>query len=63
MMEGAKMGRDMVNRAKWEKQNIKRYVINLNKAKFGDVIEYLEKQPNKQEYLIGLIQKDMKDTN
>ena len=56
------MGRDMENRAKWEKQNIKRYVINLNKTKFNDVIEHLERQPNKQEYLINLIKKDMKNT-
>ena len=56
------MGRDMENNAKWRKENIKRYEFTLNKTNEKDVMEYLDTKPNKREYLINLIRKDMEDT-
>lgn len=60
-MDGVKiMGRDMENNAKWRKEKIRRYSFTLNVEKDKDVYEYFEKQPNKRDYLISLIKKDMK---
>lgn len=52
--------RDMDNFYDWKRKNIKRYEINLNKETDKEVIEHLDKIPNKKQYLIELIKKDMK---
>ena len=57
-----KMGRNMENNAKWRKENIRRIVVNLNKVNQADVIEHLDKQVNKQAYIIDLIRKDMEES-
>ncbi len=60
-MDGVKiMGRDMEKLYAWRKENIKRYSFELNKTTEKEVFEHLEKQPNKRDYLISLIKKDMK---
>lgn len=54
------MGRDMENRAKWEKTNLRSYNFKLHRVNDEDVIRHLEKIPNKRDYIIGLIRDDMK---
>jgi hypothetical protein len=54
------MGRDMENRAKWEKENLRSYNFKLHKVNDEDIIKHLEKQPNKRDYIIGLIRKDIR---
>lgn len=54
------MGRDMENDAKWRKENLVQYILRLNKTNEKDVYEWLAKQPNRRQYLINLIRKDMK---
>ena len=46
---------------KWRKESIKRVEFYLHKELDKDVLEWLEKQPNKREFLIGLIRKDMNE--
>ena len=58
---GTEMGRDMENRKRWEKEYLRSYTFKVNKNTDADVIEYLEKIPNKRAYLIELIRKDMKE--
>ena len=58
---GDKMGRDLENRQKWEKENLRQYTVKVNKNTERDVYEYLEKIPNKRAYIIELIRKDMKE--
>ena len=58
--EDTKMGRDMENDAKWRRENLVQYILRLNKNNEKDVLEWLNKQPNKRQYLIELIRKDMK---
>ena len=60
MSEDKKVGRDMDNHAQWEKDNLRSFTFKLNRDKEKDVIEYLESIPNRREYLIELIRKDMK---
>ena len=43
---------------KWRKESIKRIEFYLHKENDKDVLEWLEKQPNKREYLINLIKAD-----
>ena len=45
---------------KWRKESIKRIEFYLHKELDKDTLEWLEKQPNKREYLINLINADMK---
>lgn len=45
---------------KWRKENVKRYEFYLNKSVNKTAYEHLEKQPNKREYLIKLIENDAK---
>lgn len=54
-----KMGRDAENYAKWQKDNLKSYTFKLNKTTDGEIINWLDAKPNKRDYLIGLIRKDM----
>ena len=44
---------------KWRKESIKRVEFYLHKELDKDVLEWLEKQPNKREYIISLLRKDM----
>ena len=53
------MGRDKDHNYAWRKENLKRCDFYLNRTNDKEVIEHLEKQPNKREYLIRLIQEDM----
>lgn len=55
------MGRDLENRQKWEKENLRQYTVKVNKNTERDVYEFLEKIPNKRAYIIELIRKDMKE--
>ena len=56
------MGRDMENHALWEKENLRQINLKLNKVTDKDVLDHIEKQPNKRDYLIKLIRKDMDET-
>ena len=56
------MGRDMDNLYKWRKENIKKIILDLNKTTDKDVLDHLDKQPNKKEYLIGLVRKDIEES-
>lgn len=56
------MGRDMERNYSWRKENLKRVDFYLNKKNESDVIEHLDKQPNRREYLINLIRKDIEET-
>ena len=44
----------------WRKKNLKRIAFDLNLTTDREVYEHLEKQPNKRQYLIGLILEDIK---
>lgn len=44
---------------KYEKANIRRYTIKINKATESDIFAHLEKISNLQGYIKGLIRKDM----
>jgi len=57
--EDKSVGRDKENYTKWRKNNLKQIPLKLNVVTDKDVIEHLEKQPNKREYIIKLIRKDM----
>ena len=59
--EVLKMGRDMANRSKWVKSNIIRYVVDLNRSNEKDIIDKLESVPNKKQYIISLIKKDIEN--
>lgn len=54
------MGRDMDKRLKWERDNIRRYIINVHKTNDKDVYNKLESEPNKRAYILNLIREDIK---
>ncbi len=54
------MGRDLKNFARWEKENLRRFALKLNRKTEADVIEHLEKQSNIRQYLIDIIRQDIK---
>ena len=58
---GQKMGRDVENDRKWRKASLFRYEINLNRENDKEVLDVFEKIPNKRQYLISLIKKDMEE--
>lgn len=58
---GTEMGRNAEKDKEWRRQNQKQCHFYLNRVTDKDVLEYLEKQPNRREYLIALIRKDMKE--
>lgn len=45
---------------KYIKEKIRRFVLNANRNTEPDLVEYLEKQENLQQYLRDLIRADMK---
>ena len=53
------MGINLENRAKWEKEILRRFVITLNRNHDMDMIEFLESKDNVRQYLMNLIRKDM----
>jgi len=61
MTEGLNMGRDKDNMYKWRKQNQKRFEFYINRESDPEVLEWFELQPNKRQYLIDLIRKDMNE--
>lgn len=46
---------------KYQQQSVKRVPIEFNRTTEADLIEHLDKQPNKKAYIKGLIQEDMKN--
>lgn len=54
------MGRDKTKNYEWRKANLKRCDFYLNKTNDKDVIDHLDKQANKREYIINLIREDIK---
>lgn len=55
------MGRDEENRKKWFKDNVFRYVLDLNRAVNKNVIEKLESVPSKKQYIVSLIEQDIEN--
>ena len=53
------MGRGLDNDRKWRKDNLRQFVLRLNRTKEQDVIGHLETKENLRRYLINLIRKDM----
>lgn len=47
-------------RTAWVRENTKRILVRINVNKEKDVVEWIEKIPNKQGYIISLIKADMK---
>lgn len=43
----------------WDKENRVRVTLNIKKSKDSDILEWLESKPNKSDYVIALIRKDM----
>ena len=46
---------------KWRKESIKRVEFYLHKELDKDVLEWLQEHPNKREYIIALLRKDMNE--
>lgn len=51
---------DLEKNKNWYKKNIRRYSFTLNRTYDKDVLEQLEKQPNKRLYIMNLIRQDIK---
>ena len=45
--------------AKWQKENVRKYLIRINRGKYPDVIAKLEAVDSVQGYIISLIQADL----
>lgn len=45
--------------ASYQKENLQRVVVKLNKTHDADIIQHLDRQPNKQGYIKALIKADM----
>lgn len=54
------MGRDIDNQKKWMRDNLKSYNFRVNRVTESDVMEHLDKQPNKRGYIIRVIRGDIK---
>lgn len=52
---------DMRSAMKYQKAHIRRVVLNLNDRTDADIIEYLEKHPNKAKTLKMIIREAMKE--
>ena len=59
MAEDKDMGRDMENLDKWRKQVQKRFEFYINKETDADILEWFEQIPNKRQYILELLRKDM----
>lgn len=58
-MTPEKKHQQVIRATKWRKENAKCFSIQCNTFYDADVIEHLQKQPNKQRYIINLIRKDI----
>ena len=45
--------------AKYKKANIKNYNFQINRTTEKDLLDHMEKQPNKSDYIKNLIREDM----
>lgn len=61
MTEDRTVGRNMDKNYQWRKEKLKRFDFFLNRETEKDVCEWLEKQPNRRQYLISLIKGDMNE--
>lgn len=43
----------------WQKENVKRYTIKVNREKYPEVIDKLESVKSRQQYVIDLIKADI----
>jgi hypothetical protein len=50
-----------MNSIEYEKKFLKQYTLKLNKKTQIQLIEHLEKQKNKRQYLCNLIEKDLQN--
>lgn len=48
---------------RYQKENIQRVAVKLNRVHDADILEHLEKQPNKQGYIKALIRADIEKDN
>lgn len=46
---------------RWKKENVVKYSFYANKNTEADVVEWLKTIPNRRQYLISLIRKDMNE--
>lgn len=49
----------MTPQDKWQAKNVTRYVVKVAKKTEADIIDQLEKQPNKSGYIKALIRADI----
>lgn len=56
-------GLNIMATLKWRKESIKRFEFYLHKELDKDVLDWLQDQPNKREYIISLLRKDMNEHN
>lgn len=47
----------------YQRENIQRVAVKLNRVHDADILEHLEKQPNKQGYIKALIRADIEKDN
>lgn len=47
--------------AKWNKKNLKQFIFAFNKNSDADVIERLERVPNRTDYIRELVRKDIEN--
>lgn len=43
----------------WQRRNLRRYTIKVNKEKYPEIIDRLEEAENIQKYIIDLLLKDI----
>lgn len=53
------MGRDIERLHSWRRDYIRRVSVDFHKVNDKEMLEWIEKKPNKREYIISLIKKDM----
>lgn len=47
---------------RYRRKNVKNVTLNFNMATESDIYDHVQKQPNKQGYVKGLIRKDMEQS-
>lgn len=50
-----------MNSLEYEKKYLKQYTLKLNRKTQTQLIEHLDKQKNKRQYLCNLIEKDLQN--
>lgn len=43
----------------WARKNTRRIMLKINKNKYSDIVDWLDSKPNKQSYIMSLIEADM----